>query len=76
MNKIDRKVLEQKMYVAIEKVLTLSKAVLKNKTEAAIHKSIKKIAKKVDLKKVESKTHQKKTDKIMETQLDGYDMVK
>lgn len=76
MKKIDRKVLEQKLYVAIEKVLTVSKAVFKNKTEDAIHKSIKKIAKKVDLKKVGSKTKHKKTSKLLATQLDGFEMAK
>ncbi len=75
MKKIDRKVLEQKLYVAIEKVLTVSKAVFKNKTEGAIHRYIKKIAKKVDLKKIESKPKHKKKSKILENQLDGFEMV-
>jgi len=76
MKKIDRKVLEQKIYVAIEKVLTVNKAVFKNKTEDAIHKSIKKIAKKVDLKEVVSKTKHKKISKLLATQLDGFEMAK
>ncbi len=73
MKKIDRKVLEQKLYVAIEKVLALSKAIFKNKTEHAIHKSIKKIAKNVDLREIETKS--KKTPKVLESPLDGYGMV-
>jgi hypothetical protein len=76
MKKIDRKVLEQKIYVAIEKVLTVNKAAFKNKTEDAIHKSIKKIAKKVDLKEVVSKTKHKKISKLLATQLDGFEMAK
>ncbi len=76
MKKIDRKVLEQKIYVAIEKVLTVNKAVFKNKTEDSIHKSIKKIAKKVDLKEVVSKTKHKKISKLLATQLDGFEMAK
>ncbi len=75
MEKIDRKVLEQKLYVAIEKVLAVSRAVFKNKTEGAIHKSVKKIAKKVDLKKIESKPKRKKKSKILENQLHGFEMV-
>ncbi len=52
MKKVDRKILEQKLYVAIEKVLVHDDAKFKNKTEAAIEKSIKKIAKKVSIKKI------------------------
>ena len=50
MKKIARKALEKKLHTAIEKVLKDNRAETKNKTEKAVIKSIKKIAKKTDLK--------------------------
>ena len=50
MKKIKRNALEKKLHTAIEKVLKDNKAETKNKTEKAVIKSIKKIAKKTDLK--------------------------
>ncbi len=51
MKKKERKALKEKLHTAIEKVLKDSKAALKNKTEKAVFKSIKQIAKKTDIKK-------------------------
>lgn len=46
MKKKERKALEEKLLASINKVLKDNKAVLKNKTEKAIKKAIKQIAKK------------------------------
>ena len=51
MKKTERKALEKKIHTAIEKILKVSKAILKKKTEKAVNKSIKKIVKKVDKNK-------------------------
>ena len=50
MKKAERKVFEKKLQIAIEKVLQDNNAETKTKTEKAVVKSIKKIAKKTDLK--------------------------
>lgn len=52
MKKIKRDELEKKLHTAIEKVLKDNKAESKNKTEKAVNKSIKRIAKKTDIKKI------------------------
>ena len=52
MKKTNRKALEKKLHTAIENVLKDNKAASKNKTEKAVNKSIKRIAKKTDLKKI------------------------
>ena len=51
MKKKERKVLKGKLLTAINKVLKDNKDELKSKTEKAIKKSIKQIAKKTDIKK-------------------------
>lgn len=51
MKKKERRVLREKLLTAIKKVLKDNKDDLKNKTEKAILKSIKQIAKKTDKKK-------------------------
>ena len=51
MKKLQRKVLEKKLYSAIENVLKDNKAESKNKTEKAVNKSIRRIAKNTDIKK-------------------------
>ena len=51
MKKIARKALEKKLHTAIESVLKKNKAEAKKKTEKAVNKSIKRIAKKTDIKK-------------------------
>ena len=51
MKKKDRKVLKGKLLTAINKVLKDNKDELKSKTEKAIKKSIKQIARKTDKKK-------------------------
>ena len=76
MKKIDRKVLEQKLYAAIEKVLVSNKAEFKNKTEGVIHKSIKRIAKKVAINKVKKKVIVNKKSLLQENQADGFELVK
>ena len=60
MNKKERKALKEKLCTAIEKVLKDSKAELKNKTEKAVTKSIKQIARKTDIKKKSVSTKKKK----------------
>ncbi len=75
MQKTDRKVLEQKLYVAIEKALVSNKAEFKNKTEDAVHKYIKKIAKKVAINKVKKIVNPKKKLLIKETHIDGFELV-
>lgn len=52
MKKIKRKALEKKLHTAIEHVLKNNKAESKNKTEKAVNKSIKRIAKNTDIKKI------------------------
>ncbi len=52
MKKTKRKALEKKLHIAIENVLNDNKAESKNKTEKAVNKSIKRIAKKTDIKKI------------------------
>ena len=52
MKKIKRKALVKKLHSAIEKVLKDNKAESKNKTEKAVNKCIRRIAKKTDLKKI------------------------
>ena len=51
MKKLARKALEKKLHTAIEKVLKDNRAETKNKTEKAVNKSIKRIAKKTDIEK-------------------------
>ncbi len=51
MKKTERKVLEKKLYEAIEKVIEDNKGVLTKRTEKVINKSVKKIAKKFSNKK-------------------------
>lgn len=50
MKKIARKALEKKLHIAIEKILKDNRAETKNKTEKAVVNSIRKIARKTDLK--------------------------
>ncbi len=71
MKKEARKKLEQILYVAIEKVLVSSKVELKNKTENAIHKSIKKIMKKADIIKIVSQPNSKEIAKRADINTDG-----
>jgi len=52
MKKKERKVLQGKLLVAVNKVLKDNKDELKQKTIKAINKSIKQIAKKTDKKKI------------------------
>ena len=52
MKKLQRKVLEKKLYSAIENVLKDNKAESKNKTEKAVNKSIRRISKTTDIKKI------------------------
>lgn len=51
MKKTERKALEEKLLTAIKKVLQDNKTQLTNKTEKAIKKPIKKIAKKTGINK-------------------------
>ena len=52
MKKLKRKALEKKLHSAIENVLKDNKAESKNKTEKAVNKSIRRIAKNTDIKEV------------------------
>ena len=52
MKKLKRKALEKKLHSAIENVLKDNKAKSKNKTEKAVNKSIRRIAKNTDIKKI------------------------
>lgn len=82
MKKLKRKALEKKLYSAIENVLKDNKAESKNKTEKAVNKSIKRIAKKTDIKKISvaAKKNKKtslndvkiKTDAVAIVSPDGY----
>lgn len=82
MKKLKRKALEKKLYSAIENVLKDNKAESKNKTEKAVNKSIKRIAKKTDIKKISvaAKKNKKtslndvkiKTDAVANVSPDGY----
>ena len=71
MKKEARKKLEKILYVAIEKVLVESKVELKNKTENAIHKYIKKITKKTDIKKIVRQPNAKVIAKKADINING-----
>ena len=64
MKKINRKLLEKKLHTAIGKVLQDNEAESKNKTEKAVNKSIKRIAKKTDIKKINVAVKQNKNPSL------------
>lgn len=64
MKKLQRKALEKKLYSAIENVLKVNKAESKNKTEKAVNKSIRRISKTTDIKKINVAAKENKKIKL------------